>query len=140
MFAGQALGALAILGLEGSGQAWIEIEAGQLSAATAEFDIPSLTVGGQGAEQDRQPESEQLGLTNLKGLARLSRRSGESAWELALANMSMTYRADFWQSFNARLLFTPDQLLTIAADHLDLGLLARLAGDSGILPDAGKRT
>lgn len=136
VFAGQELGALAILGLEGSGQAWIGIEAGQLSDATAEFDIPSLTVGGQGAEQDRQPESEQLGLTDLKGLARLSRRSGESAWELALANMSMTYRTDSWQSFNARLLFAPDQLLTIAADHLDLGLLARLAGDSGILPDA----
>ena len=47
VFAGQALGALAILGLEGSGQAWIEIEAGRLSAATAEFDIPSLTVAAR---------------------------------------------------------------------------------------------
>ena len=109
MFAGQDLGALAILGLEGSGQVWIGVEAGQLSAATVEFDVPSLTVSGQGAEQDRQPESEQLGLTNLKGLARLSRRSGRvpGSWRWQYVD---DLRADFWQSFNARLLFTPDQL------------------------------
>ena len=134
VFAGQDLGALAILGLEGSGQAWIGVEAGQLSAATVEFDVPGLTISGKREEQARQPESEQLGLTNLKGMARLSHNSAESAWELALANMSVTYRSDSWQSFNAKVLFIPDQLLEIAADHLDLGLMARLAGDSGVLP------
>ena len=134
VFAGQDLGALAILGLEGSGQVWIGVEAGQLSAATVEFDVPGLTISGKRREQARQTESEQLGLTNLKGMARLSHNSEESVWELALANMSVTYRTDSWQTFNAHVLFTPDQLVEIAADHLDLGLLARLAGDSGVLP------
>ena len=41
-----------------------------------EFDIPSLTVGGQGAEQDRQPESEQLSLTNLKGPGEVNAAAG----------------------------------------------------------------
>ena len=134
VFAGQDLGALAILGLEGSGQVWIGVEAGQLSAATVEFDVPGLTISGKRREQARQTESEQLGLTNLKGMARLSHNSEESVWELALANMSVTYRSDSWQSFNAHVLFTPDQLVEIAADHLDLGLLTRFAGDSGVLP------
>ena len=134
VFAGQDLGALAILGLEGSGQVWIGVEAGQLSAATVEFDVPGLTISGKRREQARQTKSEQLGLTNLKGMARLSHNSEESVWELALANMSVTYRSDSWQSFNAHVLFTPDQLVEIAADHLDLGLLTRLAGDSGVLP------
>ena len=131
----QHLGALAILGLEGTGQAWIGFEAGKVSTATFEFDVPMLTIGVQSDEQSRQQEIEKLGLTNVKGLAKLNHNRAGGSWELALANMSVTYRSDSWRSFNARVFYQPNQLMEIAADHLDFGLLTRLTRDSGVLPD-----
>ena len=131
MFAAQDLGGLAILGLKGTGQAWIGFEAGQVRAATVEFDVPDLTVNVKSAEQ----ENEQLGLTNVQGLAKLIHNRSENSWELALADTSVTYRSDSWRSFNAHVFHKPTQLLEIASDHLDFGLLTRLAADSGVLPD-----
>ena len=127
LFAEQDLGQVAIESLQGGGQAWLNLEDGEILAANIELEVPGVTISVL--------EGEPLKLENLQGKARLARGLARDHWEIALADMSINYREEFWRAFNAYVYLVPESILNVRADRIELGLLAKLALDSGVLSD-----
>lgn len=127
LFAEQDLGQLAIQNLQGGGQAWLRLEQGEILGANIELEVPGVTLSVL--------EGEPLQLENLQGKARLARGIARDHWEVALADMSINYSEEFWRSFNAYFYLVPERILNVRADRIELGLLARLALDSGVLSE-----
>ena len=127
LFAEQDLGQVAIESLQGGGQAWLNLEDGEVLAANIELEVPGVTV----SVLDGEP----LRLDNLQGKAKLARGIARDHWEVALADMSINYSEELWRSFNAYVYLVPESVLNVRADRIELDLLAKLALDSGVLSD-----
>jgi uncharacterized protein (TIGR02099 family) len=127
LFAEQDLGQVAIESIQGGGQAWLNLENGEVLSANIELEVPGVTV----SVLDGEP----LRLDNLQGKAKLARGMTRDHWEVALADMSINYSEEYWRSFNAYVYLVPESVLNVRADRIELGLLAKLALDSGVLSD-----
>ena len=127
LFAEQDLGQVAIESLQGGGQAWLKLKDGELLAANIELEVPGVTIS--------LLDGEPLRLDNFQGKAKLARGMARDHWEVALADMSINYSEEFWRSFNAYVYLVPESVLNVRADRIELGLLAKLALDSGVLSD-----
>lgn len=127
LFAEQDLGQVAIESLQGGGQAWLSLEDGEILGANLELEVPGVTV--------RVLDGEPLQIEELRGKARLARGMATDHWEVSLADMSVNYSQEFWRSFNAYIYLVPERILNVRADRIELGLLARLALDSGVLSE-----
>lgn len=130
LFIGQDMGLAGISRINGGGEFWVSLTGGEIAAANARWEIDDVSLALN--------DGPALDLQGLAGRATLSRGLALDRWEVAVAGMDVEYGDQFWNDFNAFLYFEPQQMLRARADKVDIGLLARIALDSGLLDESAR--
>jgi len=130
LFNGQDMGMVGISEIMGGGEFWFSLSGGEFASASGEWEINSVSVA--------LDEGSPLNLQRLAGRATVSRGLALDRWEVAFAGMEINYGDGFWRDFNGFVHVEPGQAVRVRADKLDLGLLASLALDSGLLDESGR--
>lgn len=125
LFRGQEFGGTTVQQFFGGGDLWLAFSGGQINETVSQLDVDSVTFGST--------TSEPLRLDNISGKSRLTIVAEENYWELALADMSVSWQELAWSPFNAYLQVFPEQLLSARADNINISLLAQIATNSGLL-------
>lgn len=125
LFRGQEFVGTTVQQLFGGGDVWLTFSGGQINETVSQLNVGSVTFGSA--------TSEPLRLDNLSGKSRLTIVADENYWELALADMSVSWQELAWNPFNAYLQVFPEQSLSARADNIDISLLAQIATNSGLL-------
>ncbi|MCH7816254.1 MAG: hypothetical protein IIC60_06765 [Proteobacteria bacterium] len=127
LFSGQKFGRVAIQQIIGGGDFWIAFDDGQISEIISDAKVDSVTL--------LVDDSELSVLNNIRGTSSLKRGMEEGHWELALADMSVSWEELDWTRFNAYLYWAPGQSITARADNIDISMLSQFAVRSGLLND-----
>lgn len=125
LFRGQNIAGMSIQQLFGGGDFWLTFVGGEIGDFIAQSKVDSVTL--------LSPALEPLTLSNLSGTSRLTRADEQNYWELALAEMSVSWQELVWSPFNAYLQVFPEQSLSARADNIDISLIAQIASNSGLL-------
>ena len=128
LFSGVEFGKVSVVQFTGGFDLWLELEDGQVSRVVTEVKVPSITLITDGGEP--------FSLNKLTGKSVLDKIGPSNTWRLALADMTVSWQELDWAPFNMVMEFVPGESLLVQADNIDLSLLARVAGESGILSAA----
>jgi uncharacterized protein YhdP len=131
LFSGVEFGKVSVAQFTGGFDLWLELEDGQLSRVVSEVRVPGITLITDGGKP--------FSLNNVTGKSVLDKIGQSNTWRLALANMSVSWQELDWAPFNMYMEFVPGESLLARADNIDLSLLARVAGESGILSAAAQQ-
>lgn len=127
LFRGQNIAGMNVQQLFGGGDFWFTLADGQISEAVSQLRLDSITL--------LAAASEPVILRAMSGKASLRRVVEEDYWELALADMSVSWQQLQWSPFNGYVQVFPDERLDARADNIDLSFLAQLAANSGLLSE-----
>ena len=116
--------------LIGGGNLWVTLKDGQVDRIVTDAEVESVTLLGE--------DSDPITLENVSGVASLNRGPQGKAWEVAMANLSVTYEDHFWHRFNLYAYFLPDVSLSVRADNINLALVSELTASSGYLSADGQ--
>lgn len=130
LFNGQNLGMVGISEINGGGEFWFNLTSGEFASASGRWEINNVVL----ALDEESP----LNLQRFAGTATVSRGLALDSWEVAFADMEVNYGDEFWRDFNGLVNVEPGQMIRARADKVDLGLLASLALDSGLLDESGR--
>ncbi|MEX0964928.1 MAG: DUF3971 domain-containing protein [Pseudohongiellaceae bacterium] len=130
LFARQSLAELSVGELHGSGNFWFNFSGGQLSDFVSDLQIDTLAL--------QSSLSDSLALRDLSGLASLRRRPEDNLWELALSDMSLSWRQMEWENFNVFMSLVPEASVELRADTIDVSLIAQFATSSGMMSESAR--
>ena len=128
VFRDQEMGATNIGSFIGGVDVWANLAAGEILSAIASWELEELSVAIDSGEP--------LALQRLSGKSTVSRGLALDRWEIALADLEVNHADEFWRDFNAFISLQPEQQLSLRADKVDIGFLASLALNSGLLSES----
>lgn len=131
LFSGVEFGKVSVAQFTGGFDLWLALEDGQVSEVVTEVRVPGITLISEAGEP--------FSLNNISGMSVLDKIESSNTWRLALADMSASWQELVWAPFNMYMEFLPGESLLARADNIDLSLLARVAGESGILSAAAQQ-
>jgi uncharacterized protein YhdP len=131
LFSGVEFGKVSVAQFTGGFDLWLALEDGQVSEVVTEVRVPGITLISEAGEP--------FSLNNISGMSVLDKIESSNTWRLALADMSASWQELDWAPFNMYMEFLPGESLLARADNIDLSLLARVAGESGILSAAAQQ-
>ncbi|MCH8264887.1 MAG: hypothetical protein IIC10_05760, partial [Proteobacteria bacterium] len=130
LFSGVEFGKVSVAQFTGGFDLWLELEDGQVSRVVTEVKVPGITLIADGGEP--------FTLNKLTGKSVLDKIGPSNTWRLALADMSVSWQELDWAPFNMVVELVSGESLLVRADNINLSLLARVAGESGLLSAAAQ--
>lgn len=124
----RAIGTAQLTRFSGGGDFWLTLNDGSFSRFVSDLRIDELgfTV----------PDSAPTLLHDLSGRAALSRSEADDSWRLSVADFTVQWGEEVWESFNATANFTQEQSADVYADNVNVSFLAALGSESGIVGGA----
>ncbi|MDA1370208.1 MAG: DUF3971 domain-containing protein [Proteobacteria bacterium] len=122
---GSEIAGISVGKLIGGGVLWLTLEDGQVSRVVTEAKVDSVTFLAE--------LSSAISLQNVNGLVSLTHDLASGAWELAMADMSVTWEDHFWRPFNIYAYLLPNVSLSARADNIDLALVSEFVASGGYL-------